>query len=149
MADATFHVEAIDHVEVCVPDRYEAAEWYRNVFGLEILKPLEEWAVVGGPLMLGSNGREPALALFEGEPLAGRDPVGLRRVAFRVDGAGFCRFLDTLDDHPVFDDRGTRLTPADIVDHDKSFSIYFCDPYGNWYELTTYDYDDVVRARIG
>jgi catechol 2,3-dioxygenase-like lactoylglutathione lyase family enzyme len=27
----------IDHVELFVPDRHEAAAWYRSVLGLEVL----------------------------------------------------------------------------------------------------------------
>ena len=29
----------------------------------------------------------------------------------------------------------------EIVDHDIQFSIYFEDPYGNPYEITSYDYE--------
>lgn len=33
----TFRVEQIDHVELYVPDRYQAADWYHSVLGLEIV----------------------------------------------------------------------------------------------------------------
>ena len=33
----TFRALQIDHVELFVPDRYEAAGWYQRVLGLEIL----------------------------------------------------------------------------------------------------------------
>jgi len=35
-------VNQIDHVEVEVPDRYEAARWYQTVLGFESLSELEE-----------------------------------------------------------------------------------------------------------
>jgi catechol-2,3-dioxygenase len=38
---------------------------------------------------------------------------------------------------------GQPLSAADVVDHDKSWSIYFNDPYGNPFEITTYDYETV------
>lgn len=40
-----FRVDQIDHVELFVPDRYQAAEWYRQVFGLKIVPEYEHWAV--------------------------------------------------------------------------------------------------------
>jgi len=34
------------------------------------------------------------------------------------------------------------------MDHEKTYSVYFCDPWGNRYELTTYDRDEVI-SRLG
>ncbi len=135
----TFRVQQIDHVELFVPDQYEAARWYAEIFGLEILKDYEHWAD-GGPLMISSNGGGTMLALFKGEPPGTRGTVGYRRVAFRVDGAGFLEFLKRLDSHPLFDAGGARLTAADVVDHELSWSIYFNDPWGHPFEVTTYEY---------
>jgi catechol 2,3-dioxygenase-like lactoylglutathione lyase family enzyme len=43
----------LDHVELFVPDRYEAARWYQRVLGLEIVREYEEWAAdPRGPLMI-------------------------------------------------------------------------------------------------
>jgi catechol-2,3-dioxygenase len=42
MMQEGFRVEQIDHVEVFVPDQYEAAAWYRRVLGLEILVEYED-----------------------------------------------------------------------------------------------------------
>jgi catechol 2,3-dioxygenase-like lactoylglutathione lyase family enzyme/DNA-binding IscR family transcriptional regulator len=147
VAHILFRVAQIDHVEVFVPDRYEAAAWYRSILGFEILPDYEDWAGPGGPLMISSDEGQTMLALFEGEPLGTRDPVGHVRVAFRVDAAGFARFLSRLDAFPVYNHAGRQVTARDVVDHDKAFSIYFCDPYGNRYEITTYDYDAVAHRR--
>lgn len=140
-----FRVAHIDHVEVFVPDRYEAAAWYERTLGLRILRDYEQWAAEDGPLMISSDGGDTMLALFAGTPTGQSEPIGYRRVAFRVDAAGFRCFLDRLAGHPVYDTAGNRVTPADVVDHDKSFSIYFRDPYGNRYEVTTYDYRTTAR----
>jgi catechol 2,3-dioxygenase-like lactoylglutathione lyase family enzyme len=37
----TFRVLQIDHVELFVADRYEAAEWYRRILGLHIIPEFE------------------------------------------------------------------------------------------------------------
>jgi catechol 2,3-dioxygenase-like lactoylglutathione lyase family enzyme len=37
----TFRVLQIDHVELFVADRYEAAEWYRRILGLHIIPKFE------------------------------------------------------------------------------------------------------------
>jgi catechol 2,3-dioxygenase-like lactoylglutathione lyase family enzyme len=140
----TFCVQQIDHVELFVPDQYQAAQWYERVLGLTILPQYEHWAD-GGPLMISSDEGGTMLALFKGEPPGSRDIVGHRRVAFRVDGPGFMRFLEHVKDFPVFDREGRRISDEHVVDHDQSWSIYFCDPYGNRYEVTTYDYAYVAR----
>ena len=52
-----FEVQQIDHVELFVPDRYEAARWYQEVLGHEIIPEFEFWAEdENGPLMISSNG---------------------------------------------------------------------------------------------
>ena len=48
-----FQVEGIDHVELFVPDRQEAAKWFEEVLGLVVVPGLEIWAdEEGGPLMI-------------------------------------------------------------------------------------------------
>jgi catechol-2,3-dioxygenase len=94
--------------------------------------------------MISSDGGSTKLALFEGKPQEGN--VGWRRVAFKVTGAAFLRFLNRLEDAPVRSASGSMVTAEDVVDHDVSFSIYFADPYGNRLEVTTYDHDEVQNA---
>ena len=36
---------------------------------------------------------------------------------------------------------------VDPVDHGKAWSLYFSDPWGNPYEITTYDYE-LVEGRL-
>lgn len=143
-------VVLIDHLEVSVPDRYEAARWYRTVFGLEIMHgPVWDWAVnlPGGPLFLANPTTNAKVSLFEGEPLHGHSPIGLTRAAFRMDGASFVRFLDRLDELELYNDHGKRVTPRHLTDHRAIWAIYFNDPYGNRYEVNTYDYELVKQQR--
>ena len=127
-----FRVQQIDHVEMFVPNRYEAAKWYRQMFGLEIVREYEFWAKEGGPLMIAAGTTK--LALFEGETRGEQSTAGFHRVAFCVDGTSFVEFCRQLD------------IPHEKADHAKSWSVYFEDPWGHRLEVTTYDYD-IVRAK--
>jgi catechol 2,3-dioxygenase-like lactoylglutathione lyase family enzyme len=143
---SAFRVLQIDHVELFVPDRHEAAGWYRHVLGLEIVPEYEHWAAEPrGPLMISSDGGSTKLALFQGRP--GLDAAsGFHLTAFRVDASGFMAFLDRLTHMHLRDHRDRVLTADLAVDHDQAFSIYFCDPYGHRLEVTTYDHDAVRQA---
>ena len=135
-------VLGIDHVELFVPDRFEAAAWYERVLGLSIVPEFRAWATdSGGPLMIAADDGT-KLALFEGEPPGRRHQAGFRRVAFRLPAEGFLTFLQELPE---------LLSPQDapedpVVDHEKSYSIYFADPWGHLLEVTTYDYRQVTEA---
>lgn len=67
-------------------------------------------------------------------------------VAFSVDAdsfIGFARSLPCGIDNP----NGEPLTLADLVDFDLCWAFDLVDPWGNQYELNTYDYDQ-VRAEL-
>jgi catechol 2,3-dioxygenase-like lactoylglutathione lyase family enzyme len=127
-----FKVLQIDHVELFVPDRYDAAKWYERVLGLQIVPECEPWAVGGGPLMISSDGGSTKLALFEGQPAASGPTAAFRRVAFRVTATDFAEFLRRNPD---------LVTKDAVVDHQQAYSIYFNDPSGHQLEVTTYEYD--------
>lgn len=148
MSASEFKVEQIDHVHVYVADRREAAEWYRRVLGLVVLKEDETFDEDDdGPVTVSSDGGSTSLALFRAPEGAGRF-ARRQTVAFRVGGAGFLEFLHRLESLEVAGADGRRLGAGDVVDHDYCFSVYFKDPDGNPYELTTYDYD-LVRRWLG
>ena len=141
MPPQEFHVEQIDHVELFVPDRHEAAKWYAQVLGLRIVPQHEDWAAdPHGPLMLTSDGGRTMIALFTGKPQGPESPTGWRRVSFRVDAGAFETFLARGSVCGVFNPAGARLETLEVVDHAKAFSVYFCDPWGNRLEVTSYDY---------
>src|SRR4029078_4163506 len=96
-----FRVLQIDHVEMFVPDRHEAAGWYQSTLGLEIVPEYREWATEGGPRMISSDDGSTKLALFQGQPQASRPTAGFHRVAFRVTAGGFMDFLQRLTDRPL------------------------------------------------
>ena len=130
----------IDHVELFVPSRHEAAAWYHQILGLEILPEYLEWASdPRGPLMISSDGGRTKLALFEGDPQGARATAGFHLVAFRIGAEGFVEFLKRLDDLHLSDHRNRIVTIDSVVDHEKAYSVYFSDPYGHRLEVTTYE----------
>jgi catechol 2,3-dioxygenase-like lactoylglutathione lyase family enzyme len=141
MPDDEFRVDGIDHVELSVPDRYEAAEWYHEALGFEIVEEFEHWARLSAyPLMLSTDGGRTMLALFEGPPSPGTG--GFRRVAFRTSGKGFLAFLDRTDAIPEIDAQGA----GSVTDFGSAYSVFFSDPYGYPFEVTTYEYDVVSES---
>jgi catechol 2,3-dioxygenase-like lactoylglutathione lyase family enzyme len=147
--ETEFHVDQIDHVELFVPDRRQAAEWYRAVLGLKIVPQYEHWADnPRGPLMISSDAGNTKLALFQGASQGSRETAGFHLVAFRVGAAAFRRFVDRLPGLGLTNHRNESVTAASVVDHAAAFSIYFCDPYGHRLELTTYEYEE-TRQLLG
>lgn len=145
----TFRVLQIDHVEFFVPDRYEAAEWYRRVLGLEGVQEFEQWAAdPGGPLMIATSGGGTKLALFQGDPQQARPTAGFHRVAFSVDADAFVAFVRRLDHYSLQDHLGRTVNASAVVDHRLAWSVYFCDPYGHRLEVTTYEHD-AARKLLG
>ena len=144
-----FRVLQIDHVELFVPNRQQAAAWYQACLGLRIVPEFEAWAEdPRGPLMISSDDGSTKLALFEGQPQEERATAGFHRVAFRVDASGFLEFLRRLEGHPLQNHEGQRVTRDSVVDHEKAFSVYFSDPYGHRLEVTTYDCE-AIREALG
>jgi catechol 2,3-dioxygenase-like lactoylglutathione lyase family enzyme len=142
----TFHVQQIDHVELFVPDFEAALEWYQDVLGLTPVPRAQIWADAGQPHMISSDDGNTMLALFRGEGPGEREITGHQRVAFRVDAAGFMTFLDHIERVHVPNRHGDRLTRDEVIDHELAWSIYFGDPWGNRYEVTSYDYDELRTA---
>lgn len=141
-----FTVDQIDHVELFVPDRHQAAAWYERVLGLRTLPAFEPWARhPQGPLMISSDAGNTKLALFQGAAGGPGARTGFDRVAFRVGAADFGTFLNRLPDLKLTDDAGQAVTSESVADHAVAYSLYFCDPFGHRLELTTYDYEQAKR----
>jgi hypothetical protein len=91
--------------------------------------------------MISTDHGNTKLALFAGQPPGTVHLVGMRRIAFRIGGEEFFKLIEHLDGLTGTD--AVRRSP--VTDHEKSFSIYFADPYGNQLEVTTYE-ERLVRA---
>jgi catechol 2,3-dioxygenase-like lactoylglutathione lyase family enzyme len=130
----------LDHIELFIPDRDRAADWYARVLGFEVLEDYRGWATEGGPLMISNDGGETMLALFVGKS-QGDEPVrGLRRLAFRVSAEEFLLFVERSGAW-----REAPLLTSDVNDYDKALSVYFSDPWGTPLEVTTYEPEAVRK----
>ena len=124
-------LERIDHIHVFVSDRAAAEDWYARVLGLTRAKGLEFWAQGSGPLTLEDSSRTVHIALFEGPPEKCRSTIAL--------AASANEFL-TWRTH-LSDVLGRAI---EAEDHEVSWSLYFSDPDGNPYEITSYEYSSLT-----
>lgn len=124
----TLKLQGVDHIHVFVPDRPRAEKWYEEVLGFRRVAALEGWAVGGGPLTIEDSDGTTHLALFERESAHNHATIALK-----VDGESLLAWQTHLSD--------ALNANVDLVDHDLSWSIYFSDPFGNPFEITTYDYE--------
>ncbi len=125
-------LKGIDHIHVYVPSREEAAKWFQEVLGFEVVDSLLPWATDGGPLTIEDGSGSIHLALFQRESFTPSTAI-----AFGSDSQNFLKWKTLLEEKEIL----LRCT-----DHKLAWSVYFGDPYGNSYEITTYDYDEVSRA---
>lgn len=138
----------LDHVHIRVPDRAEAARWYREQLGFEPVEEFDFWAsgFEGGPLQISADGGQTMLALFEatdGHPMIPQKTG----VAFSVNAETFLSFARSLPgaiENPL----GRPLAPDDIIDFDLCWAFDLVDPWGNQYELNCYDYELVKEELI-
>jgi catechol-2,3-dioxygenase len=119
-------IEAFDHIHVYVADRSAAEAWYRDVFGFQRVKDLEFWAEGGGPLTIENDSGSVHIALFERTKQPCRSTIALR-----VTAPAYRQWKSHLEQV-----LGGKFTEED---HQASLSLYFSDPDGNPYEITTYD----------
>lgn len=122
-------LDLIDHVHVYAQDRTLAEAWYRRVLGLNRVSELEHWAVSDGPLFLSNPDHTVSLALFERASQRSRSTI-----AFRVGKTEFLRWREHFQKESV---------PAELTDHAVSWSLYFSDPEGTPFEITSYEYESL------
>ena len=116
------------------------------MLGLHIAPEFGEWSRdPNGPLFLSDRNGDHCLALFQGDVTS--HAMGNHTIAFKVDGAEFIDLVSRLDELQLCGTNGSTLSRGDIVDHQKFWSVYFLDPDGNRFELTTYEYE-AVAARL-
>jgi catechol 2,3-dioxygenase-like lactoylglutathione lyase family enzyme len=136
---SAFRMGRLDHVHIRVPNRAEAARWYAEHLGFEPVDAYDFWATgfEGGPLQISADGGNTTLALFEvseGHPMIPQKTG----VAFSVDADTFMTFARSLPcglDNPS----GQPLVITDLIDFDLCWAFDLTDPWGNQYELNSYD----------
>ena len=122
-------LERIDHIHVFVADRAAAEQWYGRVLGFARLPSLAFWATDGGPLTVGNASGSIHIALFERPPAAAKNRATIALAASADGLLAWQRHLAS----------ALGKEPA-LVDHEVSWSIYFEDPDGNPFEITTYEH---------
>ncbi len=128
-------LQGLDHIHVFVTNRASAEEWYARVMGLQRDAKFESWTTDRGPLTIGNVSGTVHLALFE-RPIEKCRSV----IAFNTTSAEFLAWQTHLT--KVFG----RIIEA--VDHDLAWSLYFTDPDGNPFEITSYEYQS-LKSVIG
>ena len=126
-------ITTIDHIHIFVADRAAAERWYGRVLGLVRSKELEFWAQDGGPLTMQNPQGRAHLALFERAAQPCRSTLALS-----VDAQDFLPWRDHL--------QACLGKPLEAVDHQISWSLYFTDPDGNPFEITSYGYEAIKFA---
>ena len=126
-------LEDFDHVHVFVADRQAAVQWYARVLGLHPVAELAGWAADGGPLTIGNAAGSVHIALFERPTEKCRATLALRTTAPAF--LSWQAHLMLVLGHKI-----------EAVDHTLSWSLYFSDPDGNPYEITSYEYQQIAAA---
>lgn len=123
-------LQCFDHIHIYVKNRGLSLQWYQQVLGFKPVDFLAFWAVDNGPLVIAHDDLH--LALFE-------SPADKRTtVAFGVDAINFSLWQARLNEHDI------RFT---VSDHHITWSIYFTDPDGNPFEITSFDYDAICEGQ--
>ena len=124
-------LKGIDHIHVYVVDRVAAEDWYARVLGFTRDKKLEFWAADGGPLTLSDASGTIHLALFERPTEKCRSTIALATTS--EDFLAWRTHLAALLDRP-----------PEVEDHQVSWSLYFNDPDGNPFEITSFEYAELA-----
>lgn len=139
----------LDHVHIRVGNRADAMAWYAEHLGFEPVEQYRFWAegFSGGPLQITADGGRSMLALFEvgeGHEL----DIQKTGVAFSVDAASFIAFARSLTNGVINGAHGRPLVADDLIDYDMCWAYDLIDPWGNLYELNSYDYDRVASDLV-
>lgn len=118
--------DRIDHIHVYVTDRNKAEQWYADVMGFSRVPELESWAV-DGPLTLQNPSGTVHIALFQAPAQPCRSVI-----AVSVGPNEFIAWRQHLVDK--------LKRPVEPEDHRLSWSLYFADPDGNPWEITSYQH---------
>jgi catechol 2,3-dioxygenase-like lactoylglutathione lyase family enzyme len=116
----------IDHFAITVKDLQASADWYRKVFGFEVIHRFTRTWMVGNDLMkIGLMNRPTATAVDDLD-----NKIAVQHVAFLTDDDGLERAQIALNE------AGIKVDGPE--DTGIAFSIFINDPDGHSLEITAY-----------
>lgn len=124
-------LNAVDHVHVYVANRESATKWYEDVLGLCVVGELKFWSAGGGPLTISNISGTIHLALFERPAEKCHSTIALSASANEF--LAWRNHLSRVLGHEI-----------ELVNHAVSWSIYFSDPDGNPFEITSYEHSLIL-----
>lgn len=127
-------LQNVDHIHVYVTNRDAAKTWYADVLNFKPIAHLEFWAInANEPLTIGNPEGTINLALFERATIPCRSVI-----AFGATAEQFLAWRAHLAQ--IFEKE------IEIFDHDVAWSLYFYDPDGNPFEITTHAYAEIAST---
>ncbi|WP_028534151.1 VOC family protein [Paludibacterium yongneupense] len=127
----------IDHIHIRVSDVTKAIAWYHRVLGLSAdprYKPLQD----GEHAMTMMANPSGTVRLAVGQDAGTTALPGA--VAFVVNGQDFLDWIDQLAGERVASRDGQNIARDSVRDHQFFCSISFVDPFGNPFEIVSYDH---------
>lgn len=127
----------IDHIHIKVSDLPKALDWYNRVLGLvqdPKYKHMQD-GPEGGVMVVNASGTV-RLSVSQ-SPLA---VCEMGAVAFVVGGQDFLEWIDQLAGERVVDRNGQTIARDSVRDHQLFCSLSFVDPFGNPFEIVSYDH---------
>lgn len=131
----------IDHIHIGVSDAAAAIAWYQRVLGLHPdprYRQLQD--APHATTMLANPSGSVRLAVSQSDAAGGRPGS----VAFVVGGQDFLDWIERLASERVTNRDGQTIARDSVCDHQFFCTISFVDPFGNPFEIVSYDHTWLV-----
>ncbi|UGA38526.1 VOC family protein [Chromobacterium haemolyticum] len=133
----------IDHIHIRVTDVPKALKWYQRVLAMAPdprYKHMREGPHGAVMLLANANGAV-RLAMSEDKSGAANHQGD---IAFVVSGQDFLEWIDQLAGERVTNRDGQTIARDSVRDHRFFCSLSFVDPFGNPFEIVSYDHTWLV-----
>ncbi|TDR80034.1 VOC family protein [Paludibacterium purpuratum] len=131
----------IDHIHICVSDAAQAIAWYQRVLGLNPDPRYRQLQDEPHATTMLANPSGTVRFAVSQEEATSRLPGS---IAFVVSGQDFLDWIDRLASERVTSREGVTIARDSVCDHHFFCSISFVDPFGNPFEIVSYDHTWLV-----